>query len=136
MIGKPKELWKSLESLYVPNKAVISNFNAIGHSNISTHDTWSISKIFMSRHKSFVSDEKLLRIYQSSFRVNHSTNLCLSFLTGKILKGLDESLLIGMILIHLQKAFGTMDHESFLQKIKTIRFLMETITWFRSYLSE
>ena len=39
MIGKPKELWKSLESLYVPNKAVISNFNAIGHSNISTHDT-------------------------------------------------------------------------------------------------
>ena len=29
---------------------------------------------------------------QSAFRGNHSTNLCLSFLTGKVLKGLDEGL--------------------------------------------
>ena len=44
--GKPKELWKSLKSLVMPNKTVISNFNAIEESNTLTFDTRSFSKIF------------------------------------------------------------------------------------------
>ena len=43
-IGKPKELWESLKSLGMPNKTVISNFNAIEQDNILTHDTRSIPK--------------------------------------------------------------------------------------------
>ena len=74
--------------------------------------------------------------YQSGFRGNHSTNLCLSFLTDKILKGFDEGLLTGMILIDLQKAFDTIDHEILLQKLKAIKFSESTIKWFKSYLSE
>ena len=69
--------------------------------------------------------------YQSGFRVNHSTNLCLSFLTDKILKGFDEGLLTGMILIDLQK-----HHEILLQQLKAIRSSKGTLQWFRSYLSE
>ena len=38
-IGKPKELWQSLKSLGMPNKTVISNFNAIEEGNTLTHDT-------------------------------------------------------------------------------------------------
>ena len=45
-IGKPKELWESLKSLGMPNKTVISNFNAIEQDNTLTHDTRSISKVF------------------------------------------------------------------------------------------
>ena len=45
--------------------------------------------------------------YQSGFRGNHSTNLCLSCLTNKILKRFDEGLLTGMILIDLQKAISS-----------------------------
>ena len=52
-----------------------------------------------------------LNNYQAGFRTNHSTNLCLSFLTENILKGLDEGLLTGIILIDLQKAFCTINHE-------------------------
>ena len=74
--------------------------------------------------------------YQSGCRVNHSTNLCLSFLTDKILKGFDECVLTGMILIDLQKAFDTIDHEILLQKLKAIRFSKGTLQWFRSILSE
>ena len=74
--------------------------------------------------------------HQSGFRGNHSTNLCLSFLTDKILKGFDEGLLTGMILIDLQKAFDTIDHEILLQKLKAIKFSESTIKWFKSYLSE
>ena len=45
-IGKPKELWESLKVLGIPNKTVISNFNAIEEGNTLIHDTRSISKIF------------------------------------------------------------------------------------------
>ena len=56
------------------------------------------------------------------------------YLTDKILKGFDEDLLTGMILIDLQKAFDTIDHEFLLQKLKAIRFT--DLQWFRSFLSE
>ena len=45
-IGKPKELWESLKSLGMPNKTVISNFEAIEQDNTLTRDTRSISKMF------------------------------------------------------------------------------------------
>ena len=78
----------------------------------------------------------LLYNYQPKFRTNHSTNLCLSFLTDKILKGFDEGLLTGMILIDLQKAFDTINHEILFKKLKAMGFSEGCITWFQSYLSE
>ena len=73
---------------------------------------------------------------QSGFRTNHSTNLCLSFLTDKILKGFDEGLLSGKILIDLQKAFDTINHEILLKKLEAIGFPDKCIRWFRPYLYE
>ena len=45
-------------------------------------------------------------------------------------------MLTGIILIDLQKAFDTIDHEILLQKRKAIRFSKENLQWFRSYLPE
>ena len=99
-----------------------------------------ISKIFEKvvhdQTNAFLSDENILYNYQSGFRANNSTNLCLSFLTDKVLKGFHEGLLTGMILINLQKAFDTPDHKILLHKLKAIRFSKGTLQWFRSYLSE
>ena len=73
--------------------------------------------------------------FQSGFRNKHSTDSCLSYLNDKILKGFDSGLLTGMILIDLQKAFDTIDHEVFFNKLTYLRFSPETISWFKSYLS-
>ena len=76
-----------------------------------------IEKVVHDQTHEFLSDNKILYNYQSGFRTNHSTNLCLSFLTDKILKGFDEGLLTGMILIDPQKAFNTINHEILLKKL-------------------
>ena len=41
-----------------------------------------------------------------------------------------------MILIDLQKAFDTIDHQILLKKMKYLGFFKNTITWFKSYLCE
>ena len=56
-------------------------------------------------------------------------------MTDKILTGFDSALLTGMILIDLQKAFDTIDHDILLNKISALRFSDGSINWFQSYLS-
>ena len=48
--------------------------------------------------------------------------MCLAHVTDKILKGFDEGLIAGIILIDLQKVFDTTNHEVLLQKLEASRF--------------
>ena len=93
-----------------------------------------IERIVYDQTNTFLSENNILYNFQFGFRPNHSTKLCLAHLTGKILKILDESLLSGVILADLQKAFDTINQEVLLQKLKAIRFSEEIVQWFRSYL--
>ena len=93
-----------------------------------------IERIVYDQTNTFLSENNILYNFQFGFRPNHSTNLCLAHLTGKILKILDESLLSGVILADLQKAFDTINQEVLLQKLTAIRFSEEIVQWFRSYL--
>ena len=77
-----------------------------------------IEKVVHDQTNELFSDNKILYNCQSGFRNNHSTNLCLSFLTDKVLKGFDEGLLNGMMLIDLQKAFDTLNHEILLKNLE------------------
>ena len=79
--------------------------------------------------------KNLLYSYQSVFRKKHSTDFCFYYLNDKILKGFDNGLVTGMILIDLQKALDTVDHDILLQKLYAIGFSKHTVNWFRSYLS-
>ena len=73
--------------------------------------------------------------FQSGFRKCYSTDSCLSYLHDKITVGFDKGLHTGMILIDLQKAFDTIDHPLLLEKLRSMRFSENVITWFISYLS-
>ena len=62
-------------------------------------------------------------------------NLELYFLNGKILKGFNDGLVTGMILIDLRKSFDTINHDILLKKLSIIGFCDPTVQWFQSYLS-
>ena len=95
-----------------------------------------IERIVYDQGDHFLLQNNILYDYQSRFRKNHSTHLCLSFLNDKIPKGFDKGLFTGMILIDLQKAFDKINHEVLLGKLHAIGFFEKTVAWFKSYLSD
>ena len=84
----------------------------------------------------YLAQYNILFKYQSGLRTKHSTDLCLSYLNEKIFKGFDNGLFTGMILIDLQKAFDTIDHNILIEKVKTISFCDDTVNWFHSHLTD
>ena len=94
-----------------------------------------IEKVIHDQTQTFLADNKILYNYQSGFRKNHSTDSCLSYLNDKILQGFDSGKTTGMILIDLQKAFDTIDHEILIKKLTYIGFSKNYIAWFKSYIT-
>ena len=74
-------------------------------------------------------------MYQSGFRTNHSTDLCLSQLIDVVATGMNKQMHTGMILVDLQKAFDTLDHGVLLENMEYFGFGASVIKWFESYLS-
>ena len=52
----------------------------------------------------------------SGFIKFYSTDSCLSYLNNKIATGFESGLFTGMILIDLQKAFDTINHDILIKK--------------------
>ena len=67
----------------------------------------------------YLAQYNILYKYQSGFRTKHSTDLCLSYLNDKILKGFDKGF-----------------HNILLEKWKAIGFCDNTVNWFHSYLTD
>ena len=77
-----------------------------------------------------LTENNVLYRYQSGFRKNHSTDTSPAYLPD-----FGSGLLTGMILIDLQKAFDTINHDILLRKMSALRFSDRSINWFQSYLS-
>ena len=95
-----------------------------------------LEKVVLEQTQHFLKENKLLYELQSGFRDQHSTNFCLSYLSDTILSGFDSGLFTGMILIDLQKAFDTIDHNVLLEKLEIIGFSESTVRWYQSYLQD
>ena len=48
ILAKPKELWKTLKALELPNKVTIATINALKDNKVVKYDPKSISKIFQT----------------------------------------------------------------------------------------
>ena len=75
-----------------------------------------IEKSIRFQIEDFLNKKKLIYIYQSGFRANHSTDLCVAQLIDFAATGMDKQMHTGMIL-DLQKAFDILDHGVLLEKM-------------------
>ena len=94
-----------------------------------------IEKVIHDQTQTFLNENKIFLKFQSGFRQNYSTDLCLSYLSNKITTGFESGLHTGMILIDLQKAFDTINHDILINKMEFLDFSKDVISWFKSYLS-
>lgn len=79
----------------------------------------------------YLSSNKLIYQYQSGFRSGYSTDTCLIYLTDYIRSQLDKGNYVGMLLLDVQKAFDSVNHEVLFQKLEAMGI---KTTWFRSFL--
>ena len=75
--------------------------------------------MFLSERSTAIYSEinNILYEHQSGFRPKHSTESCLTHLSDRILEGCDSGFHTGMILIDLQKAFDTINHDILVGKL-------------------
>ena len=66
--------------------------------------------------------EKQIYMYQSGFRMNHLTDLCLAHLTEFVLTSMDKQMHTGMVLVDFQRALDTIDHGVFIENMKYFGF--------------
>ena len=94
-----------------------------------------IEKIIHDQTQNFLDKNNVIYRYQSGFRKFYSTDSCLSYLNNKITTGFESGLFTGMILIDLQKAFDTINHDILIKKMTFLGFSEETTNCFKSYLT-
>ena len=76
----------------------------------------TIEKSIHFQIEGYLNKKKLIFMYQSGFRTNHSTDLCLAQLIDYVANGIDKQMHTGMTLVDLQKSFDTLDHGVSLKK--------------------
>ena len=76
----------------------------------------------------------VLHSTQSGFRPNHSCETSLLQMINTWLDAINNSQMIGMVMIDFRKAFDLVDHTLLLKKLKYYNISEETISWFSSYL--
>jgi len=98
-----------------------------------------ISKIFervvYDQIKQYLVKKNLLYQFQSGFRRGFSTESCLIHLSDFIRFEMDKGHMVGMLLLDLQKAFDSVNHDILLMKLQSIGINTDIVNWFQSYLS-
>ena len=77
-------------------------------------------KLIHDQTQGFLYKNDIIYRYLSGFRKFFSGGSCLSYLNNKIATGFESGLYTGMILIDLQKAFDTVNHDILLKKTEFI----------------
>ena len=89
-----------------------------------------LEKIVHKQLENYLKSEKWLYDYHSGFRNSYSTDSCLTHLTDQIRFDIDKRNYTNMVMIDLQKAFDTVDHDILLNKLKAIGLDDLSTSWF------
>ena len=81
-------------------------------------------------------EDKLEEIFQSAYKVGHSTESALLRAHNDVLCALDDGRCVMLVLLDLSAAFDTVDHGILLSRLsQCIGVQGSAYTWFESYLS-
>ena len=78
----------------------------------------------------YLTSNNIIYKFQSGFRGSYSTDTCLIYLQDHIRKQTESGYFTGMILLDIQKAFDSVDHEILCNKLSAMG--VESTKWFRS----
>ena len=93
----------------------------------------NIEKFIPEQPSTFLISMKILYTYQYGLKKKFYGCIPFLFELQHFLKGSDEGMMTGMILIDLKKAFDTNDLDLLLQKLYAIGFSKRTVIWFKVY---
>ena len=84
----------------------------------------------------YLNEHNLLHKTQSGFRPRHSCETALTFMTDAWLNAIDNSKMVGVVLVDFKKAFDLVDHQILPSKLEFYGIKQETLMWFNTYLSQ
>ena len=94
-----------------------------------------IEKLANRQIVNYVTDHCLLDVYQSAYRLNHSTTTALLKICDDILESIEDNEVTLMVFLDFSKAFDTVNHRLLLEKLKILGFDSSALNWIKSYLS-
>ncbi len=95
-----------------------------------------LERAVYNQMEKYLTDSNLIYNLQSGFRSSFSTDTSLIHLTDYIQFHMANGNYTGVVLLHLQKAFDTVDHVILCQKLQAMGIHSDSIYWFQSYLSD
>ena len=122
-VARVKTLFKKNSNLEVGNYRPVSILSIVSK---------ILERAVYIQLENYLTKNNILYEYQSGFRKSFSTDTCLIHLLNHIKINNSQGLYTGMILLDLQKAFDTVDHEVLCNKLKTMG--VQSTDWFMSYL--
>ena len=101
-----------------------------------SHSQLFLEKVVYQQLHIYLSYNNLFDVYQSGFRVNHSTETALVRVVNDLKISSDNHKVSVLVLLHLSAAFNTVDHEILLKSFEHCLGLRGTVlNWFSSYLT-
>ena len=94
-----------------------------------------LEKSVHAQIEKYFQEKKLIYEFQSGFRNGYSTETCLIHLSDFVRNEVSQGRFVGMVLLDLQKAFDTVNHNILLKKLEVMGLDSACVKWFRSYLS-
>ena len=113
------------------NRLLVSNYRPVSVLNVVSK---ILERAVYIQLEKYLNESNILFNHQSGFRKAYSTETCLINLTDTIRKELSNGNYVGMVLLDLQKAFDTVDHQILCKKLNFMG--VRNIEWFQSYLMQ
>ena len=135
-MGLCPKMWKEAKVIPLP-KDTNAAFNEKNSRPISILPVLSkiMERLVHSQIQAYFTSNNLVTNFQHAYRAGHSTSTALIQMTDDWLKAIDNSMLVGAVLLDFSAAFDVLDHFLLVEKLKCYGFNSSALKWIRSYLS-